>query len=594
MDAVNDPLVEEVVVKKSAQVGWTASCGNIIGYFIDQDPSSILIVHPTLEMAESWSKNRLAPMIRDTPCLAAKLADPKARNSANTIREKSYPGGQLAIVGANSPASLASRPVRVVVIEEPDRCSDSAGTEGDPIDLAYKRARTYWNRKKICGGTPTVEGHSKTDERYKAGDQRKFFVPCPHCDHSQTLQWANIQWDRDKSGAHEPETARYVCDGCWVLWDDSDRMDAISRGEWRATMPFNGIASFFIWEAYSPWVRLADIVTAFLEAKDNPERLKVWTNTCLGECWAEKGEAPDWQRLYERRSRELMIGEVPEWACLLTAGTDVQRDRIETSIWAWGPGLQSALVEHIVVDGDPAKEEVWREMDELLQRQWLTKSNMPLKIARLAIDTGDGYSTMQVYAWARRHPRQVMAVKGSHRFDSSAPVSGPTRVGIKSRGGRVLNRTVSLWTVAVSVFKSETYAWLNLDQPIDGQPYPPGYIHLPDGTSDSWIQQLVAETLVKVKKKTGFSKLEWRNPGGARNEALDCRVYARAAAYAIGADRWDETRWKRALGLSPPPPPPKDGEGSDDQPRSIESSSTDPFRRASAPRRGGSWLNRRR
>lgn len=600
MDAVNDPLIEEIVVKKSSQVGWTASVGNIVGYFVDQDPSPILIVHPTLEMAESWSKNRLAPMVRDTPALAAKMSDPKARTSANTIREKSFPGGTMAIVGANSPSSLASRPMRVVIVEELDRCADSAGTEGDPVALAYKRTVTFWNRKKISGGTPTIEGASKTDERFKAGDQRYYFVPCPHCGHEQTLKWSQIKWDRDQSGKHLPETAAYLCEAadCGVLWDDSDRLAAVAAGEWRATMPFNGVASFFIWEAYSPWVRMADTVSSFLEAKENPERLKVWTNTCLGETWAEKGDAPEWQRLYERRSRDLMLGEVPEWGSLLTAGLDCQRDRVEVSIWAWGPGLQSSLVEHVIFDGDPSQDDVWDEVDSLLQREWTSKAGMPLRIARLAADTGDGYSTTQVYRWARRHPRQVMAVKGTHRFDSSSPVSGPTRVGIKSKGGKVLNRSVSLWTVAVSVFKSETYSWLSLDQPVDGADYPAGYIHLPAGTSDTWIQQLVAEVLMKVRKKTGFTKLEWRNPGGARNEALDCRIYARAAAYAIGIDRWDDAKWRRVSGYAPAPaaPTPQDSplEGS----RAPEPSGGDAFRSATGPsgrpRRPGGWLNRRR
>lgn len=599
MDAVNDPLVEEVVVKKSAQVGWTASVGNIVGYFVDQDPSPILIVHPTLEMAESWSKNRLAPMVRDTPCLAAKMADPKARTSANTIREKSFPGGTMAIVGANSPSSLASRPMRVVIVEELDRCADSAGTEGDPVALAYKRTATFWNRKKISGGTPTIEGASKTEERFLAGDQRYFHVPCPHCGHEQVLKWQQVKWDRGPTGEHLPETARYLCadPACGTLWDDSDRYTAVAGGSWQATKPFNGIASFFIWEAYSPWVRLSDTVSSFLEAKDNPERLKVWTNTCLGETWAEKGEAPEWQRLYERRSRDLMIGEVPEWGALLTAGLDCQRDRVEVSVWAWGPGLQSALVEHVIFDGDPSQDDVWDDVDALLQREWTSKTGMPLRIARLAADTGDGYSTTQVYRWARKHPRHVMAVKGTHRFDSSSPVSGPTRVGIKGKGGKVLNRTVSLWTVAVSVFKSETYSWLNLDQPVDGQAYPNGYIHLPQGTSDTWIQQLVAETLMKVKNRAGFTKLEWRKVQ-ERNEALDCRIYARAAAYAIGIDRWNEDKWRRSQGFSPAPTPAEPRDPLPEGSRAPDPSGSDPFRTGSPssgrPRRGGGWLHRRR
>lgn len=546
MDAVSDPTVTDIVVKKSAQVGWTAIIGNIVGYFVDQDPAPMLVLQPTLEMGEAWSKDRLAPMIRDTPCLTARIADSKARDSGNTILHKKFAGGHITIAGGNSPASLASRPIRVVLADEIDRYPASAGSEGDPLSLAFKRTTTFWNRKRLAGSTPTIDGVSRIDAAWKLSDQRYFFVPCPHCGHMQVLKWEQVRWDKSPSGEHLHQTAGYLCaaEDCGTIWTDAERWAAIRRGEWRATQPFRGVAGFHIWEAYSSWVKLAETVKSFLDAKDNPETLKTWTNTALGETWAEKGEAPQWERLYERRSKDLTLGQVPDWAGLLTAGADVQRNRIEIDIWAWGPGLQSALVDHLVIDGDPAKDEIWAEMDQLLGREWEAAGGRMMRPARWAIDTGDGYSTTQVYRWARRHPRLVMAVKGVPRFDSSAPVSGPTWVDI-TMSGRKLRRGAQLWTVAVAVFKSETYAWLNLNQPIDGEPYPAGYIHLPQGTTDTWIKQLVAEQLVKVKKRTGAVRYEWQNPGGARNEAIDMRVYARAAAYALGADRWQEPQWAK-------------------------------------------------
>ncbi len=562
MDAVADPLNEEVVVMKSAQVGWTEIIGNIVGYFVDQDPASILVVQPTLDMAEAWSKDRLAPMVRDTPCLTSKIADAKARDSGNTVLHKKFAGGQLTIAGANSPASLASRPIRVVLADEVGRYPASAGTEGDPLTLAYKRTNNFWNRRKLAGSTPGIAGVCRIEAKFLESDQRRYFVPCPHCGEAQVLRWTQVRWDKTSAGTHRPETAHYVCEHNGCIWDDGDRGEAVRLapkrgGGWRATAPFKGIAGFHIWEAYSPWVKLADTVKAFLEARKTPETYKVWTNTALGETWVEKGETPDWQRLYERRSQELRLGEVPDWVARITTGADVQRQppRIEASVWGWGEGLRSVLIDHRVFHGDPAAEAVWKEMDAFLTEEWETATGRRMRMSKLAIDTGDGMSTTDVYRWARKHPREVMAIKGVGSFNASVPVMGPTWADITVAGRKIL-RGVQLWTIAVALFKSETYAWLRLDQPLDGQDFPPGYIHLPQGVDAEWIQQLVAEQLVTVKnKRTGFTKQEWQKLRD-RNEAIDCRVYARAAAYAMGLDRWPSQRWARHLGKPAPRPAP--------------------------------------
>ena len=596
MDAVSDPTIQQIVVMKSAQVGWTEIIGNIVGYYVDQDPAPMLVMQPTLEMGEAWSKDRLAPMIRDTRCLSTKIADSRSRDSGNTILHKKFPGGQITIAGGNSPASLASRPIRVVLADEVDRYPSSAGAEGDPLSLAYKRTTTFWNRKRLAGSTPTIAGVSRIEAAFELSDKRYYFVPCPACSTMQTLKWRQVKWEKDEAGNHLHDTAAYECDAfddetgevCGHRWDDAERWAAVRRGEWRATAPFDGIAGFHIWEAYSSWVKLADTVKAFLDAKGNPETLKTWTNTALGETWQEKGEAPEWQRLYERRSKELALGQVPEWAGVLTAGADVQRNRIEIDIWAWGPGLESALVEHRVLDGDPSSPEIWTKMDQMLNEEWETADGRAMRPARWAIDTGDGYSTTHVYAWARRYPRTVMAIKGVGRFDSSSPVTGPTWVDA-TINGKKLRRGVQLWTIAVSVFKSETYAWLNLDQPIDGQAYPAGYIHLPQGTTETWIQQLVAEQLVKVKNRAGFSRLEWQNPSGRRNEAIDMRVYARAAAYSLGLDRWSERQWSRSRGELEKPRP-----QAETAPTVTKQTAKRPTTRAPAPRRQNPFTSRRR
>lgn len=555
MDAVADPAIEEVAVMKSAQVGWTEIINNTAGYFIDQDPSPIMVMQPTLEMAEGWSTDRLAPMVRDTPRLTAKIADAKSRDSGNKLLQKRFPGGQLVIVGANSPASLASRPIRVVLADEVDRYPASAGVEGDPLSLAYKRTNNFWNRRKLAGSTPTIAGASRIEAKFLESDQRYYFVPCHECGAFQALAWERVRWDKTAAGGHRPETAHYACEHCEARWDDADRWAAVLQGEWRATAPFNGIAGFFIWEAYSSWVKLADTVKAFLEAKKKPDTYKTWTNTALGLPWIEKGEAPDWQRLYERRSQELRLGEVPDWVGRITVGADVQRDRVEASVWGWGEGLRSVLIDHRVFYGDPAKEEVWKELDAFLREEWETPDGRQIRMARLAIDTGDGLNTTHVYGWARKHPREVMAIKGSGSFNASIPVMGPNWVDITVRGRKV-QRGVQLWTIAVSLFKSETYAWLRLDQPIDGEEHPPGYIHLPQGVDAEWIQQLVAEQLVTIKnKRTGFARQEWQKTRD-RNEAIDCRVYARAAAYALGLDRWSADKWARACGRNAKTPRP--------------------------------------
>lgn len=552
MDAIADPLISEVVVMKSAQVGWTEIINNCVGYFIDQDPAPIMVMQPTLEMAEAWSTDRLAPMIRDSPRLAGKIADPKSRDSGNKLLQKRFPGGQLVIVGANSPASLASRPIRVVLADEVDRYPASAGVEGDPLDLAYKRTNNFWNRRKLAGSTPTIAGASRIEAKFLESDQRYYFVACPHCREPQVLKWEQVRWEKTKSGGHLPQTALYWCEHCGCSWDDAERWHAVryaaeQGGGWRATAPFTGIAGFHIWEAYSSWVKLAETVAAFLEKRKTPESYKTWTNTALGLPWVEKGEAPDWQRLYERRSQELRVGEVPEWVGILTAGADVQRNRVEVDVWGWGPGLESVLVDHRVFHGDPSAEDVWKELDTFLGEEWQTAQGRRMRLSRLAIDTGDGFSTTHVYAWSRKHPREVMAVKGVGSFTASTPVSGPTWVDVTVRGRKV-RHGVQLWTVAVAIFKSETYSWLRLDQPLDGEPYPNGYIHLPQGVDAEWIQQLVAEQLLTIKnKRTGFTRREWQKTR-ERNEAIDMRVYARAAAYALGIDRWPARRWARAVG----------------------------------------------
>ena len=329
MDACSDPKVKEVVVMAGAQLGKSEALLNIIGFHIDHDPCPILMLQPTESMAQSFSKDRIANgLLRATPCLQGKVKDPRARDSGNTTLHKIFPAGSLSLVGANSPAGLASRPIRILLADEVDRFPASAGSEGDPVNLGKKRTSTFWNRKIIMVSTPTIKGVSRIEDAYEGSDQREYFIPCKHCDHEQTLKWASVRWtDQD------PDTAQYLCDECGVLWSDADRRWSIRNGRWVAQEDFKGIAGFKISGLYSPWTPLADGVREFLAVKKNPEQLKVWTNTYLGEVWEDAGESVSELNLMERKEH---FDKVPEGVILIVAGVDVQDDRLEMTFMGIG------------------------------------------------------------------------------------------------------------------------------------------------------------------------------------------------------------------------------------------------------------------
>jgi phage terminase large subunit GpA-like protein len=545
MEAISDASTERVVIMSSAQVGKTEILNNTCGYYIDQDPAPMMIVMPTERDAESWSKDRFTPMARDTPALQGKISDPRSRFGDNKILHKKFPGGHMTIVGANAPSGLAARPIRVLLFDEIDRYPQSAGSEGDPVNLATKRTTTFWNRKLVLVSTPTNKGASRIETAYEGSDQRQYWVPCPDCGESQTLKWASVHWDKAVDGEHLPETAHYVCEHCGSVWDDEKRWSTIKDGEWIAQEPFTGTAGFHLNEIVSPWVRLASMVRNFLDAKKGGDELmKTFINTSLGETWVEKGEAPEWERLAERRE-DWPAGIVPERGVYLTAGVDVQKDRLECDIWAWGRGLESWLVDHIVIEGGPSSESAWEELTALLGKTWEHANGNTMALSRLAIDTG--YETNAVYAWSRKVGYgQVVPVKGLEGFNRATPVTGPTYVDATTAGKKI-RRGARLWSVSTSAFKSESYRFLRLDRPTEegvtaGARFAPGTVHIPKWIDSEWLKQLTSEQLVTVRNRRGFSKLEWQKMRD-RNEALDLRVYARAAAWIAGLDRWSEKVW---------------------------------------------------
>jgi phage terminase large subunit GpA-like protein len=398
----------------------------------------------------------------------------------------------------------------------------------------------------VLVSTPTNKGASRIEAAFEESDQRRFWVPCLDCGTEQILTWPQVRWDKNEDGSHEPETARYHCIDCDAAWRDEIRWAAVSKGHWVAEQPFAGTAGFHLNEIYSPWVRLAAMVKTFLSARaGGDDMMKTFINTSLGETWMESGDAPDWQRL-QGLKEEWKPGTVPPGGLFLTAGADVQKDRIEIDVWAWGRGLQSWLIDHVVIEGGPGDPACWQTLSDLLAQTWSHASGQHLTIARLAIDTG--YETSAVYAWARQVGfGQVAPVKGLEGFNRASPVTGPTFVDA-TIGGKRLRRGARLWSVATSTFKAETYRFLRQDRPTPeeittGASFPAGTVHLPSWADSEWLKQLTAEQLVTIKNKRGFTKLEWQKLR-ERNEALDCRVYARAAAWIAGADRWSEARWQ--------------------------------------------------
>lgn len=525
MDALSSTSpIEKVVFMKGAQIGGTEAGNNWIGYIIDKAPGPLLVVQPTVEMGKRWSKGRLAPLIEDTPCLRDKVKDPRSRDSGNTVQSKEFPGGIVVVAGANSAVGLRSMPVRYLFLDEIDAYPGDVDGEGDPVSLAIQRTATFARRKILLVSTPTIQGISRIEKEFESSNKQYYWVPCPDCGEFQVLKWAQVKWGDD------PCNAWYECIGCGVQIQNHQKSQMLERGEWRAERPEVKVAAgFHLSSLYSPqgWFSWGNAAETFLQAKNDEQMLKVWVNTTLGETWVDKGEAPEWERLFERRE-DYSIGIVPKGGIIVTAGADVQKDRIEIEVVAWGKNQESWSVDYIVIDGGPHDSKTWQKLTQILNTPISSVDGPDRLINMMAIDAG--YATQEVYHWVRKQqPGRVMAVKGMDK--ALVPLGTPKKVDITHRG-QTLKRGVRLWPVGVSILKSELYQRLKMNR--TESETPDGYCHFPKYDPE-YFKQLTAEQLV-TKTVKGYPKREWQKMRD-RNEALDCRVYARTAAIALGIDR---------------------------------------------------------
>jgi phage terminase large subunit GpA-like protein len=538
LDAPNDPTVGEVVLMWASQVtGKTETLNNMVGYTIDIDPCPILNLQPTLEMGETWSKDRLATMLRDTPALRGKVRDARSRDANNTILHKGFRGGHITIAGANSAASLASRPIRKVFFDEIDRYPQSAGTEGDPIALAEKRTESFPDAVRIKTSTPTIKKVSKIEKAFDASDKRYWFCPCPHCKHEQHLKWGQVKWLGDETDVFNLQIW-YECEACLKPWNDRERQAAVRAGKWKATAPFRGVRGYHLNGVYCLFApqkpfknRLQQMVSAFLKAKAGGKyTYMVWVNTFLAETWEDETEVIESGSLMQRR--EDYGPELPDEVLLLTAGIDAQKDRLEIEIDGWGANEESWAVEYIVVPCELLKGQWHSELDQvLLNRVWKTKSGRELRIRTSAFDCSA--FTSHVHAYCRpRFGRNIFAVKGSNQ--AGEPVIGSLM--------RAKGRKCPYYRLGTDTAKDIIYGRLKIapiKNPNGTVFYGPGYMHYTrrreSNFDETYFKMLTAESL-RVKHVKGYPVRYYEKEQDARNEAIDLRVYSLAALYQHPVD----------------------------------------------------------
>lgn len=552
MNAWTDPKIRHIVMVAASQVGKSEFLNNCIGYVIDQDPGSILFVHPTTIDAKEYSKLRIAPMIRDCPTLRKKVSDPKSRDSGNTILQKTYPGGILTMCGSTEAHALASKPIRYVLGDERDRWALSAGNEGDPWDLAMARQTTFYNAKSGEVSTPTVKNASAIEAAYATGTMERWKSRCPHCGEYHEIQWADIRFEHDEiivagKKTYKVRSVCYACPGCGCISTEAEMKRAPAR--WEADNPAayeQGTRSFWLNAFVSQWASWESIILKYLNAIGSTRKMQVVYNTCFGELWEDRGDLEDEDSLMARR--EEYPAELPEGVLVLTAGVDTQDDRMEYEIVGHGHFGETWGIEKGIVMGRPDDDAVWAQLDELVfDRVLRFEDGVGLKMSMSFVDEG-GHFTQEVRMQCRaRLGKKVFCIKGMPGSDK--PYTAPPK-----KQKIIIKQTAvgTCWQYQIGVDSGKEVIMDNLRVQTPGAKY----CHFPkrDDYGSGYFTGLLSE--VKVYDPNKKQPWQWKKiPGHERNEALDCRNYA-LAAFKVLPKNLDEIdrRLKEAGGERAPAP----------------------------------------
>ena len=542
MNAFSDPRVREISVVAMSQVGKSEMELNIIGYIIDQDPGSVLYIQPNLDDAKKFSRLRIAPMIRDCDTLRAKVSEVRSRDAGNTVLQKTFPGGMLTMVGSQSPSALASTPARYVLGDEVDRWALSAGSEGDPWALAAARTTTFYNAKMVAVSTPTIKGYSRIEKLFLDGTQERWCSQCPSCGEWHNITFDDIKFDFDTTGngrrkSYTLHSVHWCCPSCGCLHTEAEMRAQPAR--WIAENPGaieRGRRSFWVNAFSSPWRSWDKIVLKFLEVRNDPEELKVFYNTVLGELWEDRGDLEDEDTMLARRedygtAEDGTPVELPDGVLVLTCGVDTQDDRLEYEVVGHGHYGETWGIKKGIIMGDPNYDEPWERLDEVVSHVYKFRNGRGLTVSMTCVDSG-GHKTQSVYMQTRaRLQRRIFAIKGQGG-DGIPYTKPPSKVKIVV-GGKTVGQTW-LYSIGVDAGKAAIMAALKV------QEAGPKYCHFPRdndrGYDLNFFNGLLSEKLV-MKTERGRTRWAWEKlKGHERNEALDCRNYALAAFRILNPD----------------------------------------------------------
>ncbi|WP_324710109.1 phage terminase large subunit family protein [Pseudomonas citronellolis] len=524
-------MIASQLMKTQVALNWFGGC-------IHRAPANILALLPSEKLSKRVS-GRIDKTIKAVPVLKGRVARSRSRDARNTIDTKEFEGGALYCVTAGSASNLAELAARYIYGDEIDRWELDVDNEGDPIKLAEARGSTFGRRAKFYySSSPTVKGVSRIFELFEQGDQRHYYVPCPHCGTMQVLEWEGLKYTDDY------RFVQYQCctPGC-ALIDEHHKAAMLAAGEWRAHAVGDGeTVSFTLNALYSPpgWLSWSDMAKEYdeakkLQAKGDPGSMQVFYNTRLAKVWDSAEEMTKAKELMKRALAEgLPLGVVPAGALILTAAVDTQHNRLELLVMGWGPGMERWIVDFQVISGDPADERTWALLDERLKTRYRHVSGVEMSICATCIDSG-GHHTDEVYQFTRlRRWRNVLAVKGSSQRGRPVLAQRPSKVDVTWRGNTEKDGA-ELWMIGTDTAKDWIY---NRYQIEDG----PGALHFSQDLPEDFFDQCVAERKV-VRYVKGFRRVEWVKAKSERNEALDLMVYNLAAAQFLGLHRYHEPQW---------------------------------------------------